>query len=222
MTIIDADVRSDLRDAHAATIADLGQPGEHLTATERIEVARVVRAARADREQPPWYTPSADRGADFALPAAAIDAAWRLTNHPGTLTASWHEQVVSGLPDPRWYVELVGIVAVVNSMDRLADMLSVDVLPLPPASSEAASGGDTESEVTTHWVPTAVGGRGPMVLRALSAVPSVQAMRERLIDVQYLPGEALLGDLDWTRGTLDRRQIELIAALTSINNECFY
>ena len=39
---------------------------------------------------------------------------------------------------------------------------------------------------------------------------------------RYLPTAALLGDLDWSRGTLDRRQIELVAALTSLHNECFY
>ena len=44
------------------------------------------------------------------LPAAAVNAVWCLTNHPGTLTPEWYAQTVDGLPSAEYYVELVGIV----------------------------------------------------------------------------------------------------------------
>lgn len=221
-TILDAGVRPDLAAAHAETIADLGRPGAHLTARDKVALARVVRAARADADQPPWYRPSSDR-TDFGdVPAAAIDAAWRLTNHPGTLTADWYAAIVEQLPSPAYYVELVGLVAAVNSIDRLADILDLDVIALPEPEPGDPSGDLVASNVTSHWVPTDPDAGGANVLKALSAVPAAAAFRTRLIEAQYLPAGALLGDLDWTRGTLDRRQIELVAAMTSLHNECFY
>ena len=75
--------------------------------------------------------------------------------------------------------------------------------------------------MTTHWVPTAPT-TGPMVLTALSAVPAAGELMRALSDAQYVPFDALLGDLTWSRGTLTRQQIELVAAQTSLRNECFY
>ena len=221
-TVLDAGVRPDLAAAHADTIADLGRPGAHLTAEEKVALARVVRAARAEAEQPPWYRPSTDRSDFSELPAAAVDAAWRLTNHPGTLTADWYAAIVEQLPSPAYYVELVGLVAAVNSIDRLAAIVDVDVIPLPEPEAGDPSGSFVASSVTSHWVPIDPGASGANVLKALSSVPAAAAFRSRLIEAQYLPVDALLGDLDWTRGTLDRRQIELVAAMTSLHNECFY
>jgi len=74
---------------------------------------------------------------DHPLPVAAIDAIWRLTNHPGTVTADWCAEVVDGFGDASaaitalQYTELVGLVAQANCVDRFADALSLDRLPLP-------------------------------------------------------------------------------------------
>jgi hypothetical protein len=38
---------------------------------------------------------------------------------------------------------------------------------------------------------------------------------------QYMPFDAM-GDLDWSRGLLTRRQIEYVAARLSVLRECFY
>ena len=112
--------------------------------------------------------------------------------------------------------------AAVNSVDRLADLLDLDVLSLPEPDAGSPTGAVVEASVTSHWVPTDPDARGANVLKALSAVPAAATFRARLIEAQYLPVDALLGDLDWSRGTLDRRQIELVAAMTSLHNECFY
>ena len=61
----------------------------------------------------------------------------------------------------------------------------------------------------------------PPVVRALSAVPSSRSTWSRLISAMYMDG-ADMADMNWSRGTLDRRQIELVAARLSSLRECFY
>lgn len=223
-TILQADVREDLAQAHRTVVADLAEPGDWLRADEKVAVVRVVRAARQQPQQPPWYRPSTDQdnNADFApLPAAAIDVAWRLTNHPGTLTADWHAQTVAALSSSEYYVELVGVVAVTNAIDRLATMLDFDVLPLPDPKPGEPHEPQIPSAVTTHWVPTALDASGPNVLRAHSVAPRIAELRTVVGAAHYMSGTAR-ADLSWTRGDLDRRQIELVAGITSMHNECFY
>ena len=220
-TILDAGVRGDLATAHADTFADLGKPGDWLTADEKLAAVRVVRAARENAEQPPWYRPSVDREDFGPLAAAAADAVWRLTNHPGTLTEEWYAETVAALPSPEYYVELMGVAAVTNAMDRLASILELDLLPLPEPEAGEPTRPSLTSEVSSHWVPTELDFSGPNVLKASSVAPAVVEMRTRIGAAQYMDG-AGRADLNWSRGTLDRRQIELIAGVTSLHNECFY
>ena len=224
-TILDLGVRADLAAAHEDTIADLGRPGDWMTAAERVATVAVVRAALADAAtpegpQPPWSQPSADHTFEPLAPAA-IDAAWRLTNHSGTLTADWYEAVVSELPSPEWYVEFAGVVAVTNALDRLASLLDAAVLPVVAADGGEPRRPEISSSTHTHWVPTAVGFEGPNVLKASTVAPTVVEMRSRIGATHYMTPEGR-ADLNYSRGTLDRRQIELVAGVTSMHNECFY
>lgn len=221
-TIFDADVRGDLTAAHAAVVDNLALPGDWLRADEKTAVARVVRAALAEATQPPWYTPSSDGHVVDELPAAAVDAAWRLTNHPGTLTPEWYGDIVAGLPSPEYYVELVGVVATINAIDRFADLLDFEPLPLAAAQPGDPLRPEIVSEVTSHWVPTAVDAEGPNVLRAHTVAPQVAAIRSQMGEAQYIPRSARGEGSSWSRGDLGPIQIELIAAMTSLHNECFY
>lgn len=156
------------------------------------------------------------------LPLAAIDAIWRITNHPGTLTAEWYSDIVRGLPAPEYYIELVGLTAPLTSIDRFAAIMDLEPIALSGPEQGLPSGELVEgATVTTHWVPT-VPGRGANVRKALTGAHGAADAYQVLGAAQYLDGAALLGDLDWNRGTLDRRQIELVAAKTSLLNECFY
>jgi alkylhydroperoxidase family enzyme len=220
-TILDVGVRDDLAAAHATTFADLSRPGDWLRADERAAIVRVVRAARNGSDQPPWYRPSADHNHFDPLSDAAVDAAWRLTNHPGTLTKDWYTSTVEGLPSPEYYVELVGIVAIVNAIDRLATLLDLELIPIPDPAPGEPTRQAIPSEVTSHWVPTVLDFEGANVLRASTVAPTIAEMRTRIGATHYLPAEGR-SDMDWSRGDLDRRQIELIAAVTSRHNDCFY
>ena len=216
-------MRHDLAEVPRTTIEELGSPGTWWTGEERVAIAAEARRAAAS-DLPPWETPSATPGLideHHPLPDAAVDAAWRLARHPGTLTEDWYESTVDALPSPEHYVELVGIVAMVTAVDRFCLGLGLDPFPLP----DPQPGEPTRREVDgagrfVHWVPT-IGGGGPHVAESLTAVPAVAEAQRRLSDTLYLPIEQLL-DVTWSRGPLDRVQVELIAARTSQKNDCFY
>lgn len=218
-------VRADLDLAHQQTVESWASPGDWWSASERLAIVDEVRRARAADELPPWVQPSTVDGlvdADHALPMAAVDAVWRLTNHSGTLTEEWYRQVVAEGLSPEQYVELVGVVATANCLEVFATALGIDPIPLPvPAEGEPARKSVAGAAVRSHWVPTA-DVRGPNVGKALTASPVSVDDWNRLSETQYVPMDALLSDLTWSRGTLDRMQIELLAARTSLLNECFY
>ncbi len=223
-SIAESGFRADLVEAHCLVVDRLGEPGTWWTSAECVAIAAEVRRAMDHAHLAPWDAPSTVDGLiepDHPLPPAAVDAVWRLTNHPGSLTGAWYDAIVDGLPSAHHYVELVGIVASMNAIDRLAGALDLDLLPLPEPGGGEPSRDQVDAEVSSHWVPTTAM-KGPNVIRALSAVPSANRARDLLSEAQYVPATALLGDLQWRRDGLDRRQIELVAAQTSLLNECFY
>lgn len=228
-SILGSGIRSDLVEAHRGVAAAVARPGTWWTGPERHAIASEVRRALANTDVPPWMAPSscdpdhpAAISADHPLPAAAIDAVWRITNHPGTLTHNWYQSIVDGLPSAEHYVELVSVVAMVCSIDRFAAVMDLAPIRLAvPEAGEPTQERIDDTAVRNHWVPTAPV-NGPNVLKALSAVSADGEARQALFSSQYLPAGALMGDLDWGRDTIDRRQIELVAAQTSFVNECFY
>ena len=128
---------------------------------------------------------------------------------------------MDGLPSAEYYVELVGIVAVMNAVDRLASILDLELLPARDPEPGERTRPSIPSSVSSHWVPTALDATDANVLKALTLSPAVEAMRTRIGATHYIPAEGR-ADMNWSRGTLDRHQIELVAGVTSKHNECFY
>ncbi|WP_419551845.1 alkylhydroperoxidase-related (seleno)protein [Candidatus Poriferisodalis sp.] len=222
-------IRDDLAAAHGEVSTRWARPGTWWAAAQRAEIVRQVRAARDHRTEasevlPPWVQPSSIEGlvdADGPLPTAAVDAIWRITNHPGTLTEDWYQSIIDRGVDPLAYVELVGVVAQANCVDRFADALELPRIDLDepadgPPTTEGAS-----AAVKYHWVPTA-DIKMPNVIKALSAVPAENESLFILSDAQYVPMERVRGELINDQNSLNRPQIELLAARTSKLNECFY
>ena len=223
-SVLESGFRDDLTEAHRATIAAVGRAGAWWSEPQRFAIASEVRRAFEHADVPPWQAPSSIDGMiseDHVLPAAAVDAIWRITNHPGTLTADWYAGIVAQLPTPENYIELVSVVAPMNAVDRFAAYLNLEPMPLPDPSGDPPSNETVSNNVTSHWVPTA-DINGPNVRKALTGSAGATEVYSALSEAQYVAGDALLGDLDWTHGTLDRRQIELIATETSMMNDCFY
>lgn len=222
-------IRDDLREAHRTVVDQWSHPGTWWTGSERLAIVEEVRRARDTQDvPPPWVSVSAVEGLiddDHVLPKAAIDAIWRLTNHPGTLTATWYGGITadgeeSGITASQ-YTELVGVVSQANCIDRFADGLSLARVSLPdPVDGQPTRLTPDGAMVSDHWVPTA-DTEGPQVIRALSGVPDEKAAMLLLSDAQYMPIEAM-ADLATDRNSLTRMQVELVAARTSKLNECFY
>lgn len=225
----DLPVRDDLAAAHAEIARRWARPGTWWTADQRSEIIQQVRAARDHRTNsfdvlPPWVQPSDIDGlidSESPLPAPAIDAVWRITNHPGTLTHDWYTSIIERGVDPLAYVELVGLVAQANCVDRFADALELPRADLAAPTAGPPSREGTTAQVLHHWVPT-LELKFPNVIKALSAVPAENEALFILSDAQYLPIEQVLSELVSDQNSLTRPQIEVVAARTSKLNECFY
>jgi hypothetical protein len=82
--------------------------------------------------------------------------------------------------------------------------------------------GPATAAAKLNWVPVAVPADGTAaVVQALTAVPDANRALWSLADVQYIPDEEMV-DPRWTRGTLSRPEMELVAVSVSAGRECHY
>jgi len=230
-------IRRDLTQAMAGVWERLGRPGASWTGAQRLAMARVTRAALDDPDPlPPWVKPSTvdGRASDPDLGPHLGDAIYRLALHASTLTEDWYEETLSIAElSPEQWIETIEVVVAVVAVDGFADAAALPRAELPAAEPGAPVGvGDVPSRPARHhWVPVQhlEDGHGyygdvplvPPVIRALSAVPRSHRTMFELIAVMYMDGPAM-ADMDWSRGRLDRRQIELVASRLSALRECFY
>ena len=169
-----------------------------------------------------------------ALSTATRDAVHRIASDPARLTKSWYQKTrEAGLRDGE-YVELIGVVVTVVSIDSFCRGLGVPPHPLPePVPGEPSRYRPATAVLEGAWVPTipaaAVGGaeadlwsprRTGNVIRALSLVPDEVRQLAELGAAHYLPFTQMM-DLHAARA-IDRMQIEFLAARVSALRECFY
>jgi hypothetical protein len=231
-------VRQDLTAAMAAVWERLGAPGSSFTGAQRVGLARVARAAFADPDPlPPWVKPSTvdQRVADPAVAPHLADAVYRLALHAATLSEDWYRSTLDLAEiTPQQWVEVVEVVIAVAAIDGFADAAGLphaglpDALPGPPVGV-----GEVPSRPARHhWVPVLHveddqhgywGGAEQVapVVRAMSGVPGSHRTMFELIETMYMDGPSM-ADMEWSRGTLDRRQIELVASRLAALRECFY
>ena len=237
-------VREDLPEAHRRAWQRLAGPGSWWTGAERVALAAETRAAGTcalcrDRQRAlsPFQLDGEHAtapGADM-LPEVAVDTVHRIVTDAGRLTRAWFLKLTAqGLSDGH-YVELLGVVVSVRSIDRFHDGLGLAREPLPepvpgPPSRYTPRGARPEGA----WVPTipARAARGPEkglyggmpagnVLKALSLVPDALRQLQELSAAHYLPLQEMM-HLDTKLRALSRAQIELVAGRVSALNECFY
>lgn len=235
-------IRPDIGAAHRAFWHRLAGPGSWWTGDERVAIAAESRLAldcplcAARRQALSPHAVAGEHRHGGRLPAAAVDAVHRIVTDQGRITRSWVEgNVGQGLAKPA-YVELVGVVVAVLSVDEFHRALGLALEPLPaPREGQPDRRlpdvlGDDIGFVPTIPPHGAVGreeglwpnGRSANVIRALTLVP--QALRDwlELADAQYLsvPRMANFGHDD--QRSIDRKQMELVAARVSAVNECYY
>ena len=166
-----------------------------------------------------------------------IDAVHRITTDASRLSEVWLTNFYQqGFTDGH-YVELLGIVVALISIDSFHKALGIENEQLPQPVPGSPNGyrppGAADSGA---WVPTVspdsltadeadIYGGMPQagnVASAMSLVPDSVRMLVTLSNAQYLP-MAVVPNPDSNGGrALDRAQIELVAGRVSSINECFY
>lgn len=175
---------------------------------------------------PPWTARSTVDGwlPEFLVaPRAAHDAIYRIATHAATLTESWYVGMRDELTDLA-YVEIVAIactVAAVVAFRRAAGLEPWD-LASSVDGEPSRTVPDDLVQATMNWVRvTSPADEQAAVVQAFTSVPAELDRLWTLAAAQYIPNLEMV-DPRWTRGTLSRPQIELLAARVSQLRECFY
>jgi alkylhydroperoxidase family enzyme len=233
-------VRADLPEAHRRAWRRLAAPGTWWTGEERVAIAAETRNAarcglcgRRKAALSP-HTVEGEHDGLGALPEAAVEVIHRVVTDPGRLSRAWFEKTLaSGLSDAQ-YVEIVGVVVTVVSIDSFCRALGVPAETLPePEPGEPSRRRPPAARPNGAWVAMIPQGReaGPdadlygagravNVIRAMSLVPDEVRGLKDLNAVHYLATDRMM---DLRAGcALDRAQMELIAGRVSALNECFY
>jgi hypothetical protein len=140
-------VRDDLQASQRRAFEKLARPGTWWSGAERVAIAAEARHAprcatcRARRAALSPHTVSGEHESLGRLPAAAVEAIHQITNDPGRLTRAWFEKTLAAGLDDAHYVELVGVVVTLVSIDAFCRALGVAPRPLPePAAGEPSFG----------------------------------------------------------------------------------
>jgi alkylhydroperoxidase family enzyme len=202
-------IRDDLTTAFRVVWDRLANAGTWWTGAERVAIAAAGRAAYEDQPTPQG----------LLLGRPALEAAELLGKRPAAVTEELIETWASQGLDANRYVELIGVVAQVTTVDTFHRAMGLELEPFPepvpgePSQELPAS----PARKTRAWVPM-VG--PPTIPTSLSAVPAEMAALEALHGPAYLSYEEM-ADPAIQKG-LSRAQIELVAARTSAINECFF
>ena len=209
-------LRADLSEAHARAWRSLSSPGTWWSARERRSFAQTAIRAM-------WSGGDQLDGIDADGPEAAHRAVARLAKGSSDVSREWYEEVRNEIGALQ-YVELVGLVCVVAATTSLRHSLGMPLDELLPASDEAATRAEppTLEDAKLNWVPVAAPADATAaVVQALTAVPKTNDDLWSLADVQYIPEQEMI-DPRWTRGTLSRVEMELVATRVSFSRECHY
>ncbi len=227
MMISQGDVRQDLLRAHEQAVVALSRPGTWWTGEQRRELALTAQLAINETEPVvPWIgvsTVANKLPANLTAPKIAHDAIYRISRHAATLTREWYEKVVSEI-NSLAFVELCGIACTVAPVMAFRQALGLPVLEIAPAKSGKPSKKKPTNIVAAqlNWVPViGPADKDAAVVQAFTAVPDTNRLIWAMADMQYIPDKEMV-DPHWSRGTLSRVQIELVATRVSQQRECFY
>ena len=156
------------------------------------------------------------------------------------LTQTWYQSMLdSGLTDSE-YIEIVGTVVAITSIDSFADALGIEHRPLPVIDDADSSMPNqyrpaTVSASEDAWVPMLAkenantpeadlwpSGKTGNVIRAMSLVPDEVRTLNDLSATHYLPNAKVRQSGVDAGRSLNRSQMELVAGRVSALNACFY
>jgi alkylhydroperoxidase family enzyme len=234
-------IRAGLVNAHKEYWQTLAKAGSWFNGAERVAIADEVRNALQCPfcvERKNALSPYAMQGEHLTgdvLSDEIVDAVHRVVTDQSRITKSYvQDNVQKGFSEEQ-YVELVGIVVSVLSIDEFHRALGLPQEPLPQSvAGEPDHYRPAHTEHDTGYVAMILpeGAVGPEsdlwpersanVLRALSLVPDAVRSWMKIGNEQYLSMEAM-GNFTGPNGrSINRMQIELVAGRVSSINECFY
>ena len=191
-------VRQEVITTEQQQFADLAAPGAVLSGEDRVSLAKASRSGQMD--------------------GALQEFARHLYAHPGSVHAE-HVRAAADMAGDPAVVEAIGIVSRLRAIDRVHEVVGVDLEPLPTPSSDVPTGNIT---------PGLKRGRGhvPMppgpIPVTLDLVPSEGDALRAMFGALYMT-ENEMGDPHFNREPgLNTPQLETIAARISLLNECFY
>jgi hypothetical protein len=242
-------IREDIVNAHNVAWSRIARAGSWFDGKTRIAVAAETRHApqcALCRQRKEALSPYGIDGVHHslgALPDRIVEQIHRIVTDPGRLTRKWFDSVLASGTSDTEYVEVIGIVATVVSIDTFCRALGLPPQPSPePISGEphrrrpvtARQRGeawvpmihrkDLDGELATEEEGALAKTWGAVVgniRRALSLVPEEAHAWFQLVETQYLPGK-LMRDFANEYRAITHAQIELIAARVSVLNQCFY
>jgi hypothetical protein len=242
-------VRDDIVAAHERAWNRIARAGAWFDGKTRLAIAAETRqaascalCARRKEALSPYDIPGR-HDTLRALPVRLVEQIHRIVTDPARLTRGWFDSLIaSGTPDTE-YVEAVGVVATVVTIDTFCRAIGAPLHPLPapqggephhrrprtahqrgeawvpmihPKDLEGELDSVEEQSLASYW-----SGVPANIRRALSLVPEEAYEWFRLVEVQYLPGKAMR-DFASEYRAVTHAQIELIAGRVSVLNQCFY
>jgi hypothetical protein len=234
-------VRDDFAAAHTRFWTRLALPGAWWTGAERVAIAAEVRQARhcahcqARRDALTLAAVEGEHDHGGALSEAAVEVIHRVVTDPGRLSRKWCQDTLAAGLSAEQYVEIIGTLVAIVSIDSFCRGLGVPLHPLPEPQPGAPSYYRPPGAMLEDaWVPMipvdrATGVEADLyggqavgnVVRALSLVPDEVRTLCNLSAAHYLP-MGQVRDPSAAAGVLNRMQIELIAGRVSALRQCFY
>lgn len=234
-------IRSDIPAAYREYWEKLSLPGTWWNGKERVWIAEESRIALdcdfcAERKNA--LSPYAFKGEHKTagkLPGNVVDIVHRIVTDQNRITQTYIDNNEAEGVSKGAYVELVGIVVAVVSIDEFHRALGLPLEPLPePKAGDPIRYAPELLVDDMGFVPTvppegAIGneadlwaGYAPNVVRALTLVPNALREWREIAAAQYIALEKMATYFKDETRSINRLQMELVAGRVSAVNECFY
>ena len=236
-------LRSNFAESHTRYWHRLQSPGTWFNSAERIAIAQASREAQdctLCQQSKAALSPRSLTGKHLnttTLPPLVVSTIHAIVTDASRLTQSWYEnQLRAGLSEGQ-YIEIVGTVVSMVSIDSFADALGIALRPLPaPEEGQPSHYHPATATITENaWVPMVdidnegtpeadlwVSGKTGNVVRAMSLVPDEVRTLKDLSDVHYLEMPKVKQPGVDAGRALNRSQMELVAGRVSALNACYY
>ena len=229
-------VRPDLEAVHGSAMSSFSDTGTWFSGSERKEIVALARRIR--HREGLELLGFADEVTDISLPSAVIELIQRVACEAEEIGKDFYEKITSEGISVEQYVEVVGLVGRVVSVDTFCRALGFPMNALDVSRPGKPSATRPETAIVQHaWVPTIPSGKHggkdaaalygdadfvANIFSALSLVPQEASLVMQLGSAQYVGADDFM-NLEFRRcEQFSRAQLELVAARISALNNCFY